>query len=923
MGINEELDKISRQLKELISAPEASQPNLEPVKILVAVHGIGNQFEFATVRSVADRFCQYMGLPAAIPLGRFRGPDGTITGAYIPSGSMKFFPVGLGFAEIYWADIPRGLVTSGYTLEESKRWARTIVERLQLSETGLRRLTPKQVQDNRLMVQILEEMIQGVAVLGRLLFVAEKAGLFSFNLDKVLNDFLNDVQVVAEFSSERARMLAVFHKVMKAIEEQFPNAEIYLIAHSEGTVVSYLGLLEGLQDPKTPASTEDVPQGLTNPAAGPGPRDPGAAVTSEAGPPGTAIPAAGSGHRDPKAPRWTRMLRGYMTIGSPLNKHVLFWPELFDVYTPPADGPPRRIPWRNYYDKGDPIGFDLRTTRNWMKKSGWGRFFEFNGFEDITATQRAGEARQKAEEVRRRAEAIVAVAPAAAQALSLAAEAEQMAGAATALPDPDEKAAEALEKARQAETKAQVAEKQAAKAHPPRAQAQAARTPQAGRAAPSPLPLHDIGFTRYYFPGAAHNDYWSDEHVFGHFIQDVVDPDRDHPALKQPEPRVSYKTPPRSRLVAVLTSYILPYVFAALLLLLGVYSLYKAVRACIAPTEAGFETALEVVKNVLGLASLIGGMTVLARILRLSRARFWQGVAIVTFVASAFCFHGLVGEQNRMKVGSFLLIHWWPALVIVLSGMVVALVLLAMALRSAAPRTDLRPIGLAGVAGAAVLVALWAISWKYSRQIEWPEDSSTYQFVRATKESDPSLLRVIPRIATLVLVTPACAIGVIASYLSRRYPSLGMKPLIYIGGMLIFAVVVSSIASPQSSSNVARYIENERVDRRLANQVNGCFDKYEKAKKQENDSKKQPRDVKAAEEARRQFERAVARVAELDRQAEVYREGPVWPVVLAGLLFLYLWWLAALLFDLTFAWHRYIRHAVGLDRLKEMIEGDA
>jgi hypothetical protein len=43
---------------------------------------------------------------------------------------------------------------------------------------------------------------------------------------------------------------------------------------------------------------------------------------------------------------------------------------------------------------------------------------------------------------------------------------------------------------------------------------------------------------------------------------------------------------------------------------------------------------------------------------------------------------------------------------------------------------------------------------------------------------------------------------------------------------------------------------------------------------------------------------------------------PVWPVILAGLLFLYLWWLGVMLFDLTFVWHRYIREAVYVQALR-------
>lgn len=42
---------------------------------------------------------------------------------------------------------------------------------------------------------------------------------------------------------------------------------------------------------------------------------------------------------------------------------------------------------------------------------------------------------------------------------------------------------------------------------------------------------------------------------------------------------------------------------------------------------------------------------------------------------------------------------------------------------------------------------------------------------------------------------------------------------------------------------------------------------------------------------------------------------PVWPVVLAGFAFLYLWWLGILMFDLTFVWHRYIRRSVAVETL--------
>ena len=59
-----------------------------------------------------------------------------------------------------------------------------------------------------------------------------------------------------------------------------PNVgRIHIVAHSEGTVVTFLGLLNGLRQP------EEFP--------------------------------------------WVKHVRGLMTIGSPLNKHIILWPELW------------------------------------------------------------------------------------------------------------------------------------------------------------------------------------------------------------------------------------------------------------------------------------------------------------------------------------------------------------------------------------------------------------------------------------------------------------------------------------------------------------------------------------------------------------------------------------------------------------------
>ena len=54
---------------------------------------------------------------------------------------------------------------------------------------------------------------------------------------------------------------------------------------------------------------------------------------------------------------------------------------------------------------------------------------------------------------------------------------------------------------------------------------------------------------------------------------------------------------------------------------------------------------------------------------------------------------------------------------------------------------------------------------------------------------------------------------------------------------------------------------------------------------------------------------------------QVNEVGPIWPVFLATAAFLYLWWLAILIFDLVVIWHWYIRNAQVLERMDEIMGG--
>jgi hypothetical protein len=53
---------------------------------------------------------------------------------------------------------------------------------------------------------------------------------------------------------------------------------------------------------------------------------------------------------------------------------------------------------------------------------------------------------------------------------------------------------------------------------------------------------------------------------------------------------------------------------------------------------------------------------------------------------------------------------------------------------------------------------------------------------------------------------------------------------------------------------------------------------------------------------------------------EAPRKSELWPVALGGVVFFYLWRITALLFDLVFVWHRYVRHAAALDSIAKVCD---
>jgi hypothetical protein len=277
--------------------------------IFVGVHGIGDQVAYQTVQYIVERVTTYCGGKEQVPLGKISSGQ-TSNGVYVHPGRGAGQ---LAFAEVYWADIPRKVVQDGYLLEESTHWAGHLVDKLDCQSPGGACLAPA---DRRAIKAILPEVIQSLSVLQKLVTLAKWGGKFNFDLKKLLDDFMGDVQLVAEFDQTRQQILQRFHQTMAKVAAHDSQAEIHIIAHSEGSVVAFLGLLEAM---------------------------------------------AGNA-------AWLKQVKGFMTIGSPIDKHLILWPELWQGLAPLSLSGVA-IPWHNYCDRGDPVGFKLDAAAAWLQNS--------------------------------------------------------------------------------------------------------------------------------------------------------------------------------------------------------------------------------------------------------------------------------------------------------------------------------------------------------------------------------------------------------------------------------------------------------------------------------------------------------------------------------------------------------------------------
>lgn len=464
-------------------------------KLYVAVHGVGDQRQFDTIQQAAPQVIRWLSGEQGprISLGTFSTPGNVEPEPTTISAVSwrKPFPTSddqIGFAEVYWADLTRKVDVAGYRLEEAVSWAQTLVDRVaefhRTTKVDHNRKAQISQVDFELIRDVIGELGDGVKLLGQINTFAPKLNLPSFDLARIVNQYLGDVQFVAEFGDVRAAIIHRFEETMKHVTRAVENDEIdeiYLITHSEGTVVTLIGLLRAFS-----AVGDDIPA-------------------------------------------WRDRLRGWMTIGSPIDKHLVIWPELWTEFNDiPKHEPPQKVVWWNYSDWGDPIGFSLDSARDWMTKTGWNKVFEFE-----------------------------------------------------------------------------------ADGEP-----------------------HDFVFSRYRWPGQAHLDYWTDNDLFDHFLNEM--------RLKGTGKSLGNKV------FEQIVNYVIPYALSLAVLAVAMFFLDSGVWSGI-----GFSSSDHLgtfTKEVTAFSSLLAGTTVLARMPRLVRKRrdkwLYAGLAAVIFALFAAVFWFVLPQQT-------------------------------------------------------------------------------------------------------------------------------------------------------------------------------------------------------------------------------------------------------------------------------------
>lgn len=309
-------------------------------KHVVVVHGIGDQKPNETVIGFMNEFVRSLPDHIRDTVHVHNLLETVGAGTATPSASSRALTSGhpayliledrgqkvlLSFSEVYWQPITNAYlaVNEGIPPIPIFTWAHSINTRM--FHGGASFHIAREAIDN---LEILLRLLRNLAV------IYKKSGDFA----DITSKFLGDVEMYVESDEIRGKIDAEFirvlarvhlffaepgahHKVRRdmRLQDDWPglsDPEIYIVAHSEGTVISYASLVQ----------------------------------------------AASEREKNPSRHAWLPRVSGLVTMGSPLDKHYSIWDTRFPLDILQHDTG-LRIPWFNYWDRSDPVAYGLKTLK--------------------------------------------------------------------------------------------------------------------------------------------------------------------------------------------------------------------------------------------------------------------------------------------------------------------------------------------------------------------------------------------------------------------------------------------------------------------------------------------------------------------------------------------------------------------------------
>ncbi len=324
--------------------------NAKDVGILV-VHGIGEQKRFETLTSVVSNFYRAL---KALGVGnlsrdlRLHNQSQPASLAFSYKGSSYVFR----FYEAYWADLDQPynffrwlkLIWWGLTIWSRRYYDPPPAGMRTISVGGFKRLLTR-IQLGILSLVFLILLVT-LRVVNQIIVVVFKKQL---PLGQTLYNFLGDVQLFVSESIRFDTLETLDRKSRYAIRTRLwdvlaranmdPVQEIYILAHSLGTVIAFNALME--QEGMIPSYIDD--------------QDLRAALQAKG-----FLNSQGRADRE----RFLSKISAVFTLGSPLDKFAAIWPRVIPVNLSDPRKGQKPIPWFNIHDILDIVGANLNHFKN-------------------------------------------------------------------------------------------------------------------------------------------------------------------------------------------------------------------------------------------------------------------------------------------------------------------------------------------------------------------------------------------------------------------------------------------------------------------------------------------------------------------------------------------------------------------------------